>query len=52
MKDASKQIDHSGPSFDEFLREQGVLEEAESVAIERVIAWQLWREMQRRNPVR
>ena len=39
MKDKSKPIDHSGSSFDEFLREEGVLEEAEAVVIERVIAW-------------
>ena len=49
MKDKSKSIDHSGSSFDEFLREEGVLEEAEAVAIKRVIAWQLRREMQRKR---
>ena len=49
MKDKSKSIDHSGSSFDEFLREEGLLEEAEAVAINRVIAWQLRREMQRRR---
>lgn len=49
MKDKSKPIDHSGSSFDEFLREEGVLEEAEAVAIKRVIAWQLRREMQRKR---
>lgn len=49
MKDKSKRIDYSGSSFDEFLREEGVLEEAEAVAIKRVIAWQLRREMQRKR---
>jgi len=49
MKDKSKRIDHSGSSFDEFLREEGMLEEAETVAIKRVIAWQLQREMQRKR---
>jgi hypothetical protein len=49
MKDKSKRIDHSGSSFDEFLRQEGVLEEAEAVAIKRVIAWQLRREMQRKR---
>ncbi len=44
MKDKSNLIDHSGSSFDEFLREEGLLEEAEAVAINRVIAWQLRRE--------
>jgi hypothetical protein len=43
MKDKSKRIDQSGSSFDEFLREEGMLEEAETVAIKRVIAWQLRR---------
>lgn len=49
MKDNLKRIDHSGSSFDEFLREEGMLEEAEAVAIKRVIAWQLQREMQRKR---
>lgn len=49
MKDKSKLIDHSGSSFDEFLHEEGMLEEAEAVAIKRVIAWQLQREMQRKR---
>jgi len=40
MKDKSKRIDHCGSSFDEFLREDGMLEETEAVAIKRVIAWQ------------
>lgn len=49
MKDKLKRIDHSGSSFDEFLMEEGMLEEAETVAIKRVIAWQLQREMQRKR---
>jgi antitoxin HicB len=49
MKDKSKRIDHSGSSFDEFLQEEGMLEEAEAVAIKRLIAWQLQREMQRKR---
>jgi antitoxin HicB len=32
---------HSGSSFDDFLEEEGILEEVEAVAIKRVIAWQL-----------
>lgn len=47
MKDKSKRIDHGGLPFDEFLRDEGVLEEAEAVAIKRVAAWQLRREVQR-----
>jgi hypothetical protein len=49
MKDQSKPINHSGSSFCEFLREEGVLEEAEAIAIQRVIVWQLRREMQRKS---
>jgi antitoxin HicB len=41
MKERPKRIDHSGSSFEDFLREEGVLEEAEAVAIKRVIAWQM-----------
>ena len=32
---------HSGSNFDDFLEEEGILEEVEAVAIKRVIAWQL-----------
>lgn len=35
-----KEIDHSGSSFDSFLEEEGLLEQAEAVAIKRVLAWQ------------
>ncbi len=34
-------FDHSGSSFDDFLREEGILEEAEMSAVQRVLAWQL-----------
>ena len=49
MKKKVKPMDHSGSSFDDFLREEGVLEEAETIAIKRVIAWQLRQEMQRKR---
>ena len=32
---------HKGSSIDDFLREEGVLEEFQARAIEEVIAWQL-----------
>jgi antitoxin HicB len=48
MKNKAK-MDYSGSSFDEFLREEGLLEEAETVAIKRVIAWQLQQEMQKKR---
>ena len=34
-------FDHSGSSFDSFLEEEGILDEVETAAIKRVIAWQL-----------
>jgi DNA-binding Xre family transcriptional regulator len=34
-------FDHTGSTFDSFLEEEGILEEAQAVAIKRVIAWQL-----------
>ncbi len=40
---------HSGSSFDSFLKEEGILEEVEAVAIKRVIAWQLAEAMQAKN---
>jgi antitoxin HicB len=36
-----KRFDHSGSSFDSFLKEHGIREEAEAVAVKRVLAWQL-----------
>jgi antitoxin HicB len=36
---------HTGSSFDSFLEEEGILEEVDAVAIKRIIAWQLKREM-------
>jgi len=40
---------HIGSDFDEFLREEGMLDDAESVAAKRVIAFQIAREMKRAN---
>lgn len=37
---------NTGSSFDAFLDEEGVREEVEAVAIKRVIAWQLRKEME------
>ena len=39
MMDAT--FDHSGSSFDAFLAEEDLLDEAEASAIQRLIAWQL-----------
>jgi hypothetical protein len=38
-------VDHSGSSFTDFLEEEGIREEAEAVALKRVIVWQLQRAM-------
>ena len=38
---------YTGSSFDSFLKEEGILEEVDAVAIKRVIAWQIQQEMQR-----
>jgi antitoxin HicB len=37
----SKNINHSGSTFDSFLEEEHLLEDAEAVAVKRVVAWQL-----------
>jgi antitoxin HicB len=49
MRYKPRKIDHTGSSFDDFLREDGMLEEAEALAIKRVIAWQLQQAMQRKR---
>src|SRR5690606_42140632 len=36
---------HVGSSFDDFLQEEGLLEEATAVAIKRVLAWQIAKAM-------
>jgi antitoxin HicB len=41
-----KKANHSGSSFDSFLEEAGIKEEVETVAIKRVLAWQLERAME------
>lgn len=38
---------HIGSHFDDFLRDEGALDEAETIATKRVIAYQLAREMER-----
>jgi DNA-binding Xre family transcriptional regulator len=48
-KPTRRRIDHSGSSFDEFLKADGLLEEVEAVAVKRVIAWQLAKTMKARR---
>ncbi len=40
---------HIGSDFDDFLRDEGILDDAEAVATKRVIAYQLTQEMERAN---
>ncbi len=40
---------HMGPSIDEFLEEEGILDEAQSQAIKEVVAWQLAEAMKKRK---
>lgn len=40
---------HIGSSFDDFLAEEALLEEATAVAVKRVIAWQIEQEMAAQN---
>ncbi|WP_322092422.1 XRE family transcriptional regulator [Paraburkholderia bannensis] len=40
---------HIGGSFDDFLAEEGMLEEATATAMKRVIAWQIQQEMKAQN---
>lgn len=42
-------FDHSGSSFGSFLDAEGNREEVESIAVKRVLAWQLERAMRRRQ---
>lgn len=40
---------HLGSSFDDFLKEEGLLADAEATAIKRVVAYQIEQEMQKSN---
>lgn len=40
---------HIGTDFDDFLRDEGMLDDAEAVATKRVIAYQITLEMERAN---
>jgi antitoxin HicB len=44
-KEKKKAVDHSGSSFTDFLEEEGISEEAEAIALKRVIVWQLQQAM-------
>ena len=38
-----------GSSFEDFLKDEGVLEETNAIALKRVLAWQLEQEMERKK---
>jgi len=40
---------HAGSSFDDFLKEEGIFEEAQAQAIKEVVAWQLDEAMRKRK---
>jgi antitoxin HicB len=40
---------HLGSSIDDFLKEEGIFEEAQSQAIKEVVAWQLAKAMKKKN---
>ncbi|MBM3532701.1 MAG: Fis family transcriptional regulator [Alphaproteobacteria bacterium] len=44
-----RKIDRTGSRFDDFLEEEGLLAEAEAVAIKRVLAWQVAEAMRARK---
>ena len=40
---------HIGSDFDDFLKEEGIYEQVQAVAIKRVIAWQIAEEMKKKK---
>ena len=44
-----KKNQHIGSNFDEFLRDEGLLAEAQATAVKRVIAFQIEKEMEERR---
>jgi hypothetical protein len=44
-----KKTDHSGSTFDSFLEQEGTRAEVETVAVKRVLAWQLEKTPQNRQ---
>jgi DNA-binding phage protein len=44
-----KRNPHTGSDFDDFLKEEGVFDEAQAVAVKRVLAYQLEQSMKAKN---
>ena len=40
---------HMGSSIDDFLKEEGIFEEAQAQAVKEVVAWQLTEAMKKKN---
>jgi antitoxin HicB len=40
---------HTGSSFDDFLKEEGVYQECTAAVLKKVLAWQIEQEMRRQN---
>ena len=49
MSKAKKYKKHLGSSLDDFLKEEGILEEARSLAIKETVAWQVQQAMTKEN---
>lgn len=49
MTKKRKQRNHLGSSIDDFLKEEGIFEEAQAQAIKEVVAWQLDKAMKKRK---
>jgi len=49
MKKRKKQNKHVGSSLDDFLKEEGILEEARTIAIKEAVAWQVQQAMLKGN---
>ena len=48
-KKHNSQYKHTGSSLDDFLKEEGIFEEAQAQAIKEVVAWQLDEAMKKRK---
>ena len=48
-KKKNAMVGHSGSTFDSFLKEEGIREEVEAVAVKRVISWQLAEAMRKKK---
>lgn len=49
MASTKKRSKHVGSDFEDFLREEGRLEEATAIALKRVIAWEIQQAMEKAN---